>query len=91
MAERRRSSVPQTIGGVLVGFDEQVWNRRPPAQERAEQVDRLGTVVGSGTLTIVLPEPPDGSGRASTAGSEEDRRSPADPGPTGVIPEGAGR
>jgi hypothetical protein len=58
MAERRRSSVPQTIGAVLVGFDEQVWSRRPPAQERVEQVGRLRTVATPGGLTIELP--PDG-------------------------------
>lgn len=55
MAERPRSSVPQTIGGVLVGFDEQVWSRRPPAHERVEQVARLGTVVTPGGLAIELP------------------------------------
>ncbi len=57
MGERKRGrSIPQTIGGVLVGFDEQTWSRRPPAQERVEQVGRLATVVMPGGLTIELPE-----------------------------------
>lgn len=50
------TSVGRTIGGILVGFDEQVWRRQPPAQERVEQVDRLGTVVSGAGLTVTLPE-----------------------------------
>ncbi len=52
----QRASVGQTIGGILVGFDEQVWSRRPPAQERVQQIDRLGTVVTPTGLTIRLPD-----------------------------------
>ena len=33
MAQHKGRSVGQTIGGVLVGFDEQVWRNRPPADE----------------------------------------------------------
>lgn len=57
MAERDRhgGGVAQTIGGVLVGFDEQAWSRRPPAQERVEQEDRTRTVVVLGGPTIELP------------------------------------
>jgi hypothetical protein len=55
---RRRSgpSVGTTIGGILVGFDEQVWRRQPPAHERVQQVDRAMTVVTPGGLTIELPD-----------------------------------
>ena len=58
--------IGQTIGGVLVGFDEQVWRRQPPARERVAAVDRLRTVVAPSGLTIELPEEPiagdDGTG-----------------------------
>ena len=62
--------VGQTIGGILVGFDEQVWRRQPPAQERVVAVDRLHTVVARSGLAIDLPDDtlvggtPDGPGEA---------------------------
>ena len=65
---RRGPSVGTTIGGILVGFDEQVWRRQPPAHELVQQVDRSMTVVAPGGLTIELPD----GGSASE---------PADPAP----------
>lgn len=62
-----RASVGQTIGGILVGFDEQVWSRRPPAQERVQQIDRLGTVVTPSGLTIRLPDETSAAGETETA------------------------
>jgi hypothetical protein len=55
-ARGRSPGLASTIGGVLVGFDEQVWRRQPPAQERVGQVDRARTVVAPSGLTIELPE-----------------------------------
>ncbi len=52
---RRPATVGQTIGGVLVGFDEQVWRNAPPAQERVEQADRVRSVVAASGLTIEMP------------------------------------
>lgn len=46
----------QTIGGILVGFDEQVWRQRPPARELVVTVDRLGTVTTPSGLMIDLPD-----------------------------------
>lgn len=89
MARRPRgASVTQTIGGVLVGFDEQVWSRRPPAQERVEQVDRVRTVVASEGLTIELPADerglapvgPEEHPQGAQGGPREQRR-PHEPGP----------
>ncbi|HSG85325.1 MAG TPA: hypothetical protein VLA23_03220 [Candidatus Limnocylindrales bacterium] len=53
---RRAATAPTTIGGILAGFDEQVWRRQPPAQERVARVDRAGAIATPGGLTITLPE-----------------------------------
>jgi hypothetical protein len=52
---RRSGGVGQTIGGILVGFDEQVWRQRPPAQERVASTDRALRVSAPGGRTIELP------------------------------------
>jgi hypothetical protein len=57
VAKRRRSPVGHTIGGILVGFDEQVLRRLPPAQEVVAQVDRARTVVPGTGLIIEFPDP----------------------------------
>lgn len=53
---RGEPTIGQTIGGVLVGFDEQVFGRRPPGQEVVEQIDRLRSVSPGSGLTIELPD-----------------------------------
>jgi hypothetical protein len=52
--------VGQTIGGLLVGFDEQVFGRRPPGQEVVVEVDRLRSVSPAAGLTVRLPDDRDG-------------------------------
>jgi hypothetical protein len=59
MAKRRRTPVGHSIGGILVGFDEQVLRRRPPGQEVVAQVDRARTIVPRAGLVIELPDPAD--------------------------------
>ena len=54
--QKTANGIGHTIGGILVGFDEQVWRHQPPAQERVTEVDRLGTVVTPSGLTIELPD-----------------------------------
>lgn len=86
---RRPASVGQTIGGVLVGFDEQVWRQTPPAQERVEKVDRVRTVSAANGLTIELPtEAPEAGG-----GPIEPAEAPAGPAaaPSSDAPSHAGR
>ena len=70
-AARLRS--PQTIGGVLVGFDEQVLGRRPPGQEVVEQVDRSQASIPGAGLVVEVP-PIRSIGRTP---SEERSRRPA--------------
>ncbi len=70
---RRSAPVGSTIGGILVGFDEQVWRRQPPAQERVGQVDRARTIVAPSGLTVELPEGPQGDEPDRTASRGKDR------------------
>jgi hypothetical protein len=57
MTKPKHRPIGQTIGGVLVGFDEQVWRHRPPADElvhHARPDDPVPAKDGS-LLTIELP------------------------------------
>lgn len=59
MAKRRKGpSGAQTIGGILAGFDGQVFRTTPPPHELVRKGDRLPAVPSDdgGTLTIELPE-----------------------------------
>lgn len=49
-------SAMHTIGGVLVGFDEQVFGRTPPGGEVHEQIDRAQTISSANGLTIEIPD-----------------------------------
>jgi len=68
VAKRKKNSggVGQTIGGILAGFDGQVFRSTPPPHELVRKGDRLPAIPADdgGTLTIELPEdralpPPD--------------------------------
>lgn len=54
---KRKTSVAQTMGGVLFGFEQQVWRTAPPPQELVHHARRDAAVpAGDGTLlTIELP------------------------------------
>ena len=59
MAKRKKGpSGAQTIGGILAGFDGQVFRTTPPPHELVRKGDRLPAVPSDdgGTLTIELPE-----------------------------------
>jgi len=64
MAKRRARSIGQSIGGVLVGFDEQVWRNRPPADEQVHHArpdDPVPAADGTQvriTLPVDVSEPP---------------------------------
>lgn len=55
---RRRRSPGTTIGGILVGFDHQVFRATKPPAELVESAKPLPTVAGSdgSLLSIALPE-----------------------------------
>ena len=56
-ARRRRQTVAQTIGGVLFGFEQQVWRTAPPPQELVHHARPDGPVAASDgrRYTIKLP------------------------------------
>jgi hypothetical protein len=59
VAKRKNGpSGAQTIGGILAGFDGQVFRTTPPPHELVRKGDRLPAVPADdgGTLTIELPE-----------------------------------
>lgn len=60
MAKRRKGSTPgQTIGSILVGFDQQILRSTPPVQELVAKGQPLRAVSGDGTaLDIVFPADP---------------------------------
>ena len=59
MAKRsKRPSGAQTIGGILAGFDGQVFRTTPPPHELVRKGDRLPSIPAGdgGTLIVELPD-----------------------------------
>lgn len=77
MGKRRSAGsrpIGETIGGILVGFDQQIMRNQPPAQELVQKGAPVRGLAGddAGDLTIVLPA--DAVARpAADAGSPTDR------------------
>ncbi len=72
MAKKKAASVGQSIGGILVGFDQQIFRTTPPVNELVAQGDRLAPVAaaGGGTMRVGMPGDPAPSG--------DEARDPAD-------------
>lgn len=62
MTRRKKGSAGagQTIGGILAGFDGQVFRTTPPAHELVRKGDRLPAIPSDdgGTLIVELPDAP---------------------------------
>jgi hypothetical protein len=57
VTKKRRRPVGETIGGILVGFDQQILRDLPPAQELVQQSRPLRGLVGLGDgREIVFPD-----------------------------------
>jgi len=58
VAKKKGQSVGQTIGGILVGFDAQVFRTTPPVNELVAKGTPLRAVAadGGGTLSVGMPE-----------------------------------
>jgi aldose 1-epimerase len=58
--KKKGESVGQTIGGILVGFDQQIFRSTPPVNEMVAKGDRLAPVAasGGGTMRVGLPGDP---------------------------------
>jgi aldose 1-epimerase len=57
VANKKGQSVGQSIGGMLVGFDQQIFRTTPPTKELVAKGDRLAPVAasGGGTMRVGLP------------------------------------
>lgn len=57
-AKRRKGSVGQTIGGMLVGFDQQIMRTTPPAEElvRHARPDAPAPAADGSQLVIRMPD-----------------------------------
>jgi hypothetical protein len=63
MTKKRRRPVGETIGGILVGFDQQIFRDLPPAQELVQKSRPLRGLVGLGDgREIVFPDDEDDTG-----------------------------
>ena len=57
MTKKRKRPVGETIGGILVGFDQQIFRDLPPAQELVQQSRPLRGLVGLGDgREMVFPD-----------------------------------
>jgi aldose 1-epimerase len=58
VAKKKGQSVGQTIGGILVGFDAQVFRTTPPVNELVAKGTPLRAVAagGGGTISVGMPE-----------------------------------
>jgi hypothetical protein len=54
---RKRGSIGRTIGGIVVGFDQQIFRTTPPVQELVAKGQPVRGVSGQDPgLTVVFPE-----------------------------------
>jgi aldose 1-epimerase len=89
MAAKKRRPAGQTIGGILAGFDQQVWRTTPPANELVAKGTPLRPVAaaGGGTIRVGMPgDPPAPDGEAL----EVDRLRLCAPGVEVEVDPGAG-
>lgn len=69
MAAKKRQPAGQTIGGILAGFDQQVWRTTPPANELVAKGTPLRPIAaaGGGTFRVGMPDDPPAPGGEAPA------------------------
>ena len=73
MTKKRKRPVGETIGGILVGFDQQIFRDLPPAQELVQQSRPLRGLVGLGDgREMVFPDDEPANEPPSTDAPQED-------------------
>ena len=60
MTKKKGPSVGQSIGGIIVGFDQQIFRTTPPVNELVAKGTPLKAVAasGGGTVTVGMPGGP---------------------------------
>lgn len=83
MARKKGQSIGQTIGGIIVGFDQQIFRTTPPVNELVAKGTPLRAIAaaGGGTVTVGMPDDPD----APDAGPGPDSLRLSAPGVEAVI------
>ena len=74
MTKKKGQPIGQTIGGILVGFDQQIFRTTPPVNELVAKGDAACAAVaasGGGTVTVGMPGDP--GGRPTSRGRGDDR------------------
>jgi hypothetical protein len=57
MTKRKRGSVSGTLGGIIVGFDQQIFRTTPPVQELVAKGQPVRGVSGEGgAFEVVFPD-----------------------------------
>ncbi|MGZ9160985.1 MAG: hypothetical protein ACXW4T_07440 [Candidatus Limnocylindrales bacterium] len=57
MTRRKRGSVSGTLGGIIVGFDQQIFRTTPPVQELVAKGQPVRGVSGEGgAFEVVFPD-----------------------------------
>ena len=61
MTKKKGQPIGQTIGGIIVGFDQQIFRTTPPVNELVAKGTPLRTVAasGGGTVTVGMPDDPE--------------------------------
>lgn len=74
MAKKKGQTVGQSIGGMLVGFDQQIFRTTPPTNELVAKGDRLAPVAaaGGGTMRVSMPGDDTGPGDGGSTADEPD-------------------
>ena len=75
MAKKKQSGLGPSIGGILVGFDQQIFRTTPPVNELVAKGTPLRAVAasGGGTVTVGMPDDLDGDGTITPADEELDK------------------
>lgn len=70
---KKRRPVGETIGGIIVGFDQQIFRTTPPVQELIAKGQPVRTVSGQdgGEFQVVFPD--EGEGTAPVAPPDDSR------------------
>ena len=85
MTKRKRRSAAQTMGGIIVGFDQQVFRTTPPAHELVEQAKPVRGISGEDGSDFLIVMPGDAAPEATDARPEpesprpDETDDPADP------------
>jgi hypothetical protein len=95
LAKGKRRPIGETIGGIIVGFDQQVFRSTPPAQELVKRGQPVRGLSGEdgGVLEVLFPDEgampdpaattDDDTAREATDGEPRPRREEQREGPSG--------